>query len=288
VRPIAGQLKADGLRVWFAEEQIKPGDSIPAKLREGLRRSRVLVLCMSAKAFGSDWVFLEADTALFRDPGNKQRRFIPIRLDDHPVEDSLAQFSSVDWRPAVRGRAYPALLAACRGVGLEGGLDAPSRPDAGSAAVAPSRQRRWPLPLAVVALALALAIGAAVWSWGSRSSGVESQSGQHVTTVPAGSPRPSPVDPPAPPAPRPAPNTSPRTPAATYEVRFAHASGARIAIDGRPASDAEGYAEELRWTVARLSSGRHRIDVAVGGRTCGKTITVPLHLVVPLDCDLSQ
>ena len=48
VRPMAERLRADGLKVWFDEWEIKPGDSIPAKIEEGLEHSRVLVLCMSA------------------------------------------------------------------------------------------------------------------------------------------------------------------------------------------------------------------------------------------------
>jgi hypothetical protein len=60
VRELAARLKKDGVRVWLDEDQIKPGDSIPAKIEEGLEHSRVLVLCMSANAFGSDWAQLEA------------------------------------------------------------------------------------------------------------------------------------------------------------------------------------------------------------------------------------
>jgi hypothetical protein len=59
VRAVAERLRADGLRVWFDEWEIKPGDSIPAKIEEGLEHSRVPVLCMSANAFGSDWARLE-------------------------------------------------------------------------------------------------------------------------------------------------------------------------------------------------------------------------------------
>jgi len=44
----------------------------------------VLVLCMSANAFASDWAQLESGTFRFRDPLNKERRFIPLRLDDAP------------------------------------------------------------------------------------------------------------------------------------------------------------------------------------------------------------
>ena len=57
------------------------GDSIPSKIDAGLEQSRVLVLCLSAQAFGSDWAQLEACTFRFRDPLNQERRFIPLRLD---------------------------------------------------------------------------------------------------------------------------------------------------------------------------------------------------------------
>src|SRR6266700_5515900 len=81
VRPVAQRLRADGLRVWFDEWEIKPGDGIPAKVQVGLEQSRVLVLCISANAFGSDWApsvcpaiasrrRRKAGTFRFRDPLN--------------------------------------------------------------------------------------------------------------------------------------------------------------------------------------------------------------------------
>src|SRR4051812_17939648 len=114
VRPLAERLRADGLRVWFDESEIKPGDSIPAKIEEGLEHSRVLVLCMSANAFGSDWAQLESGTFRFRDPLNKERRFLPLRLDDAPIKGSLAQFVYINWLPADLEQEYAKLLEACR------------------------------------------------------------------------------------------------------------------------------------------------------------------------------
>src|SRR4051812_678349 len=84
VREVAERLQADGLRVWFDDWVLRPGDSILAKIEEGLEHSRVLVLCMSANAFSSEWSQLEAGTFRFRDPLNKSRGFIPLRLDDAP------------------------------------------------------------------------------------------------------------------------------------------------------------------------------------------------------------
>lgn len=85
IRPRVERLRKDGLQVWFDEWEIRPGDSILAKIEEGLEHSRVLVLCMSANAFGSDWAQLESGTFRFRDPLNKERRFLPLRLDDAPI-----------------------------------------------------------------------------------------------------------------------------------------------------------------------------------------------------------
>ena len=112
VRELAERLKGDGLRVWLDEWVIQPGDSIPLAMEQGLERSRTLVLVMSQHAFASDWVTLERQTALFRDPANQLRRFIPLRLDDAPIKDSVRQFAYVDWREEHEDQ-YAKLLAAC-------------------------------------------------------------------------------------------------------------------------------------------------------------------------------
>lgn len=114
VRKVAERLKKEGLRVWFDAWTLKPGDSVPSKIEEGLESSRILVLCMSANAFGSDWAQLESGTFRFRDPLNKNRRLIPLRLDDAPIKGSLAQFRYITWHPDDRKQSYEKLLEACR------------------------------------------------------------------------------------------------------------------------------------------------------------------------------
>lgn len=95
VVPLAERLKADGLRVWLDAWEIRAGDSIPAriKLEDGLEHSGVLVLCMSGNAFGFDWTTLESQTFRFRDPLNRQRRFVPLRLDHAEPRGSIGQFA---------------------------------------------------------------------------------------------------------------------------------------------------------------------------------------------------
>ncbi|MBI4307044.1 MAG: toll/interleukin-1 receptor domain-containing protein [Chloroflexi bacterium] len=114
VRAVADRLRSDGLKVWFDGWVLRPGDSIPAKIEDGLDHSRVLVPCMSANPFGSNWTQLEAGTFRFRDPLNKERRFIPVRLDDASVKGSLAQFLHINWLLADREQEYAKLLEACR------------------------------------------------------------------------------------------------------------------------------------------------------------------------------
>ena len=68
--------------MWFDEWNIRPGYHIPTAIEEGLEHSAVLLFCMSAQAFGSDWALLESHTAVFRDPLNRDRRFLTLLLDN--------------------------------------------------------------------------------------------------------------------------------------------------------------------------------------------------------------
>lgn len=115
VRLLAEELAAAGLRVWFDEWIIKPGDDIYLSVERGLDTSRVLVLCLSPAALGSGWVDLERSTALFRDPTNRARRFIPVLLADSTLPDSLRRYRYIDLRHDSRS-AREELLASCRGV----------------------------------------------------------------------------------------------------------------------------------------------------------------------------
>ncbi|MGA3284854.1 MAG: toll/interleukin-1 receptor domain-containing protein [Verrucomicrobiota bacterium] len=98
VRRLAERLRGAGLRVWFDEWVIKPGDSIFLAVERGLESARTLILCMSPKAFQSKWVDLERGTVLFRDPSNVKRRFIPLMLAKCKIPDALRHYRYVDYR----------------------------------------------------------------------------------------------------------------------------------------------------------------------------------------------
>ena len=113
VQALAEKLRDAGLRVWFDEWVIKPGDDIYLSIERGLEAARAQVLCLSPAALGSEWVALERSTVLFRDPTNAGRRFIPLLLTNCELPDALRRYKYVDYRRKTKG-AFAELLAACR------------------------------------------------------------------------------------------------------------------------------------------------------------------------------
>jgi WD40 repeat protein len=113
VRRLAERLRDAGLRVFFDEWVIKPGDDIYLAIERGLNAARVQVLCLSPAALESEWVALERSTVLFRDPTNADRRFIPLLLADCDLPDTLRRYQYVDWRDRAEA-AFDELLTACR------------------------------------------------------------------------------------------------------------------------------------------------------------------------------
>jgi small GTP-binding protein len=114
VRELAERLKRDGLRVWLDKWEIRPAENILAKIGQGLKQSRTLILFMSKAYFESKWAKFEAYTLIFRDPTNEQRRFIPLLIKNCIIPDILIQFAYIDWRKRKRSdEAYQKILAAC-------------------------------------------------------------------------------------------------------------------------------------------------------------------------------
>jgi hypothetical protein len=118
VRPIAERLRDAGLRVWYDGWEIKPGDSILLKVEHGLARSRVLVLMLTPAAIdpAREWIDLERGIALFRDPTNRQRRFVPVKLEECNLPDTIRQYRYIDWT-IDDAEALTELIEACSALG---------------------------------------------------------------------------------------------------------------------------------------------------------------------------
>jgi WD40 repeat protein/DNA-directed RNA polymerase subunit RPC12/RpoP len=149
VRKLAVRLRDAGLRVWFDEWVIKPGDDIYLAIEHGLEAARVQVLCLSPAALGSDWVALERSTVLFRDPTNEGRRFVPLLLADCDLPDTLRRYKYVDLRQEMP-EAFEELLAACQ-QGAEAAQPAPQpEPKKEASKPTPEKPLEQAEPLAVL------------------------------------------------------------------------------------------------------------------------------------------
>lgn len=114
VHILAEQLKKDGLKVWLDEWEVKPGNSIIAKINEGLRQSRIVVCCYSTNARSSEWVASEVGAILANDPLGKDGRLIVLCLEDVPVDGLEAQHCRINLFGPHRETGYKQLVKACR------------------------------------------------------------------------------------------------------------------------------------------------------------------------------
>ena len=97
-RQIADTLKGAGLKVWFAEWALKPGDSIAQRIEEGLRASDLLLILLSPSSIGSDWVTYEWNAALNRELSARAVTVIPVLIADCDIPPMLSNLQYVDLR----------------------------------------------------------------------------------------------------------------------------------------------------------------------------------------------
>lgn len=116
VRRLAERLRDAGVKVWFDEWIIQPGDDIYLAIERGLERSRALVLCLSPAALASEWVGMERSSSLFRNPSNSDRRFIPLLLESCQPPATVQRFKYLDFRDESENTFF-ALLTVCRTTG---------------------------------------------------------------------------------------------------------------------------------------------------------------------------
>ena len=113
VKRLAQNLKEHNLRVWLDDWEISPGGHISTLVEEGLKHSHKLVLCLSKTAVNSDWVHRKLAAILFKDPLNREGRYIPVLLEDCQIPDSLQPFSHIDLSSNYN-QGFKKLLEACQ------------------------------------------------------------------------------------------------------------------------------------------------------------------------------
>jgi hypothetical protein len=82
-KPFVRQLRADLLargvpRVWLDEAEIDIGDSLIAKIEEGMKLSRYIAVVLSTKSIKAPWVKKELDTAMNREIASGEVVVLPL------------------------------------------------------------------------------------------------------------------------------------------------------------------------------------------------------------------
>lgn len=102
VRELAKDLKCDGHKVWFDEESIQVGQSIPQKIAEGLADSDVVIVVLSSSAVASGWVEQEWSSVIDDDIKTGGSIILPLLLDNCEIPMMLRSKKYADFRESHR------------------------------------------------------------------------------------------------------------------------------------------------------------------------------------------
>jgi transcriptional regulator with XRE-family HTH domain len=122
VRELAGAVEAEQfmgrhLTTWIDEAEIRPGESIPGKVTEGLEKSRFIAVVMTPDYFESTsgWTDAEWHSVLHTDPDNRRSRLIPLLVADCPfIPFLLRHLKAIDMRGERFSEGLKQLLAILR------------------------------------------------------------------------------------------------------------------------------------------------------------------------------
>ena len=96
VARIVGRLRRDGHEIWILDTQLGPGDNVELRVRDGLEQADALVVIISQNSFRSKWVQLEFTTIALQQVSKRERRIVPVKIDDGPVPSYLGDRPIID------------------------------------------------------------------------------------------------------------------------------------------------------------------------------------------------
>jgi hypothetical protein len=97
-RRLKNELVNRGLKVWFDEDQIKAGDSIPLTIEHGIECSRAVIICLSPDFLKKQWTAYEKAAFIYTDPNNTARTLIPVLFRACDLPKTLAHLRYVDYQ----------------------------------------------------------------------------------------------------------------------------------------------------------------------------------------------
>jgi len=93
-RALYKRLKSQGVRVWFAPEDLRGGRKLFEQLDEAIRRHDRLIIVLSKDSLQSQWVAAEVLKARAREAAESRRVLFPIRLVPYEVLQSWTLIDS--------------------------------------------------------------------------------------------------------------------------------------------------------------------------------------------------
>lgn len=98
VERLTSRLRSQGLSVWIDEKQIKVGQKISHRIKEGILESDYFLIVISRTSLKSNWVREELDSALYEAISNKPDTILPVLLDDISIPKELQNLKYADFR----------------------------------------------------------------------------------------------------------------------------------------------------------------------------------------------
>lgn len=97
VRRLCHDLLRDGLDIWFDEWEIRAGDSIPSKIREGLFEADYVIVAVSNAMLSSPWATREFNSSLTRSLSGAKVSLLLARLENCEMPADMADIVYADF-----------------------------------------------------------------------------------------------------------------------------------------------------------------------------------------------
>ena len=89
VRPLVTELLGAGISVWYDEAEIAWGDSITARINEGLRISSYVIVVFTQSLLTKNWPQWELNAALNLEIQGNQTKILPLVCGDSQVQNTV-------------------------------------------------------------------------------------------------------------------------------------------------------------------------------------------------------
>lgn len=103
VRRLFSDLESCGVKAWLDEAEIRPGESLIAKIEEGIEEMDYLGVVLSRNSVESEWVLREVRMALTQEIRGKTIKVIPLLIEDCKLPGFLLDKLYIDFRDQTEG-----------------------------------------------------------------------------------------------------------------------------------------------------------------------------------------